>query len=145
MINKFLNALMVAGISLCLLYIVYVIYIAGVKWAVAKIEKNDAKGMVIAGFFSVTKGEVIHADETSTIIEYYYEWDGANYKTVLHQANPDYPKNAKVAVAYSVGMAMGSCLVVGFYRRYMLICGIIGMILFVSGIILRGKEICPKV
>lgn len=136
---------MVVGISLCLLYIMYVIYIAGVKWAVAKIETTHAKGIVIAGFFSVTEGEVIHADETSTIIEYYYKWDGAIYRKVMHHANSDYPKNAKVAVAYSVGMAMGSCLVVGFYRRYMLICGIIGMTLFVSGIILRGREICPKV
>lgn len=145
MINKFLNALMVAGISLCLLCIVYAVYIAGAKWAVAKIEAADAKGMVIARFFSVTEGEVIRADETGTVIEYYYEWDGANYKTVLHHANPDYPKGAKATVVYSVGMAMGSCLVVGFYRRYMLVCGIIGMVLFISGMILRGRKICLKI
>lgn len=108
--------------------------------AVEKIEAAGVKGMIIAGFFSVTQGEVIQADEVSTIIKYYNVWDGACYKKVLRHANPDYQKNAKVAVVYSVGMAMGSCLVAGIYRKYMLICGIIGLMLFISAIILKLKR-----
>lgn len=78
MTSKLLNALMAVGISLCLLYSVYSLYIAGVRWAVAKIDATGAKVMVIAGFWAVTEGEVIYADETRVIIEYYYEWDGAD-------------------------------------------------------------------
>ncbi len=140
MTSKLLNALMAVGISLCLLYSVYLLYIAGVRWAVAKIDATGAKVMVIAGFWAVTEGEVIYADETRVIIEYYYEWDGADYRKVLHHANANYPENTKVAVAYSVGMGIGSCLVVGLYEKHMLICGIMGLILFVSGIVLKLKR-----
>lgn len=134
------NVWMIPGISLCFLYIVYVLYLAGVRQAVAKIEAAGARGMVIGGFLSVTQGEVIRADETSTIIKYYNVWDGAEYQKVLHHANAAYSQNAKVAVVYSVGMAMGSCLVAGFYRKYMLICGVIGLILCISAIILKLKR-----
>lgn len=62
------------------------------------------------------------------------------YRKVLHHANANYPENTKVAVAYSVGMGIGSCLVVGLYEKHMLICGIMGLILFVSGIVLKLKR-----
>ncbi len=140
MTNKFLNALMIVGISLCFLYSVYALYMAGVRWAVAKIEAAGAKGMVIAGFYSVTQGEVIRSDDSCTLIEYYYEWDGADYRKVLYGVSDDYPVNTKVPVVYSVGMAMGSCLVVGFYRKHMLICGISGLILFVVSMVLKVKR-----
>jgi len=140
MTNKFLNALMIAGISLCFLYTVYVVYIAGANWALARIQTAGAKGIVIAGSLSITEGEVIYVDESCTAIEYYYVWDGIDYTRVLHHVNADFPQNAKVAVVHSNTTLAGGGLVVGFYRKYMLICGMTGLILFILSIIFKLKR-----
>lgn len=139
MINKFRNGLIIVGSSLCLLYVAYTMYIAGVRWAAAKVEEANARGMTIASIISIVEGEVVSIDNERMLIEYYYEWDGAYYRTVRNFIPPTYYEGAKAMVVCILGMGSGSCLVVGLYSRYVQICGVIGLLLVISGIMIKRK------
>ncbi len=134
---------MAVGISFCLLGAMYMMYIAVVKWAVVKIQASGAKTMTVAGVVSLTEGEVIRADDEYTIIQYYNEWDGTDYKKVITHANADYPVNSKVPVVDVLGIGPGDCLVAGYYKKSVLFMSMIAFIMFVLGFILylKRKEI----
>ncbi len=134
---------MSAGIGLGLLCLMYLFYVTIVKWAALKVEASGEKTMTVAGIVAVTMGNVVCSDDECVAVEYYYEWDGAVYMWVSAFANADYAVNTKVPVTYCLGMGIGSCFVVGFLKKYMLILGVIAFILFVSGYImnLKRKEI----
>ncbi len=50
----------------------------------------------------------------------------------------DYPEAAKLPVIYSVGMAAGSCLAVGFYKSYVQALGVLGAALLLAGFIVNS-------
>ncbi len=143
MTNKISRVLMAVGISFCLLGAMYMMYIAVVKWTIATIEASGAKTMTVAGVVSLTEGEVIRADDECTIIQYYSEWDGTDYKKVIAHANTDYSVNSKVPVVDVLGMGPGSCLVAGSYKKHILFLSMMAFILFALGFILylKRKEI----
>ena len=99
--------------------------------------------MTVAGVVSFTEGEIIRADDEYTIIQYYNEWDGTYYKKVITHANADYPVNSKVPVIDVLGTGPGTCLVAGFYKKYVLFMSMIAFIMFALGFILylKRKEI----
>ncbi len=130
---------MIVGSSLCLLYVVYTMYIAGVRWAAAKAEEANARGMTIASIISIAEGEVVSIDKERMLIEYYYEWDGAYYRTVRNFIPPTYYEGAKVTVVCFLGTGNGVCLVAGLYSGYVQICGVIGLLLVISGIMIKRK------
>ena len=76
MTNKVLQALTVAGISLCLWCAVYMIYVAASEQAAAKIESSGTKTMLAAaGFVAIAEGVIVHTDTEHTVIQYYHKWD----------------------------------------------------------------------
>lgn len=139
-ISKEKSRLRAAGVALCLLCAVYMAYVSVAERAVAELRTSEAKAMIIAGVIAVTEGEIVRADERCTIIRYYYEWDGTYYKRVIPHINADYPVNTKLPVVYSLGMGIGSCLTVGFYRKAMLMTGVAGMILLIVGMGLNFRK-----
>lgn len=126
MIAKISFGLRIVGFSLCLLCTAYMLYFAASWRMVNALEESGAKTITVAGMVAVTEGEVVRAEAGQTIIRYYYEWDGTEYRSVKNHVSEDYPENAKVPVVYSVGSGAGSCLAVGFYRKPMQILGVVG-------------------
>lgn len=136
MTGKISGVLRAAGVAGCLLCAVYMLYVAGAWKAMAGLEASGARTLTIAGIAAVAEGEVVRAENGRTVIRYYHEWDGAEYRRVIAGENGDYPENAVVPVVYTVGMGAGSCLVAGFYRRFMQILGMAGTISLLLGITL---------
>ena len=132
--------LRVSGAVLCLLCVVYMAYVSAAERAAEGLRASDAKAVIIAGVISVTEGEVVRADDGCTIIRYYHEWDGTDYKRVIPRVNADYPVNTRLPVVYSLGMGIGSCLAVGFYRKTMLLIGVTGVILLILGMGLNFRK-----
>ena len=134
MTNKFPFVLRIVGFSLCLLCTVYMLYFAYSWRMVSVLEESGAKTITIAGMVAVTEGEVVRAEAGKTIIRYYYEWDGTEYRSVKNRVSEDYPENAKMPGVYSVGSGAGSCLAVGFYRKPMQILGVVGAVSLLLGL-----------
>ena len=134
MADKFPFVLRIVGFSLCLVCTAYMLYYAYFWRLVSVLEESGAKSFIIAGMVAVAEGEVVRSDDEYTIIQYYYEWDGAEYRSVKRHVSGDYPENAKLPVVYSVGSGMGSCLAVGFYRKPMQVLGLAGAVMLLSGL-----------
>ncbi|MCI8616401.1 hypothetical protein [Parablautia intestinalis] len=130
--------LMAVGIGFGLLSMMYLLYTAFVKHAFLKIEASGEKAMTAAFVVTLTEGNVVYSGDDYVAVEYFYEWDGAYYRWISAHANAAYIVNTKVPVVYTLGMGIGSCFVVGFYRKYMLLLGIMGLILFFTGFILKS-------
>lgn len=138
--SKISRILWAAGFCLCILCAVYMLYLA-VSWrAVDKLQMSGKKAVIIAGIIAVAEGEVVRAEDGHTIIRYYHEWDGTDYKRVLFHAKPAYQEGVKVPVAYTLGMGAGSCLLVGFYKKAIFSAGMAGIVLVVLGIIINFKK-----
>lgn len=131
---------MVIGISFSLLGAMYMVYVIVAECAVVKMEVSGIKIMSIAGVMALSEGKVIRSDDEYTIIQYYSEWDGADYRKVIAHANVNYPEKSKVPIVDILGMAPGSCLVVGFYKKYILILSMTAFLIFVLGLILNLKR-----
>lgn len=116
------------------------IYVAASKQAVVSLKTTGEKALIIAGIAAVTEGEVVRADEQYTITQYYYEWDGTDYKNVISHAVPGYQVGTKVPVVYSLGMGAGSCLLVGLYKETIFCAGVAGVVLVVLGTVINFKK-----
>lgn len=138
--NRISHVLWAAGLGLCLLCGFYMIYVAASKQAVTNMKKTGEKTLVIAGIAAVTEGEVVRADDKYTITQYYYEWDGTDYKNVISHAIPGYQVGTKVPVVYSLGMGAGSCLLVGLYKNTIFFAGVAGVVLAVLGTVINFKK-----
>ena len=128
---------MAAGICFGFLCMMYLFYVTAVKWTVRKMETSGVKTMTAAWIITITEGHVVRSDDDHVVVEYFYEWDGAYYRWVSAHANADYIVNTKAPVIYTLGMGIGTCFVVGFYRKYMLFLGMMAFILFVIGFIMN--------
>lgn len=118
---------------------VYMLYAAAMERTAQSLTASGEKALVI-GMAALTEGEVIRADDEYTIIQYYHEWDGTDYKNVRPYAVPDYQAGMKVPVVYTIGMGAGTCLTVGFYKRIMLNLFIAGVILILLGMVINFKK-----
>ena len=140
MISKSSRILWAVGSGLCILCAAYMLYLA-VSWrAVTKLQMSGKKAVVIAGIAAVAEGEVVRAEDGCTIIRYYYEWDGTDYKRELFHVKPDYQEGVKVPVVYSLGMGSGSCLVAGFYKKTIFSAGMAGVVLVILGTVTNLKK-----
>lgn len=139
MADKF-SHLRAAGLGLCLLCALYMVYIAASQLAVEKLNASGQKALVIAGVVAVAEGEAVRADGEYTVIQYYYEWDGTDYRNVRPYAVPGCQEGMRMPVVYSIGMGPGTCLTVGIYRKAMLCVGVAGMILFALGTVLKFRK-----
>lgn len=117
------------------------VYVAASNQAVAKLKPTGKKALIIAGIAAVTEGEVVRADDEYTIIQYYHEWDGTDYKNVMPRAVPYYQEGMKVPVVYTIGMGAGTCLLVGLYKKAVLLAGMAGLALVVFGTVIKKKGI----
>ncbi|MCM1113149.1 MAG: hypothetical protein NC399_07855 [Muribaculum sp.] len=123
-----------AGFGLCLLWAVYMLYFA-ISWqAVNALEESGTKTFTVGGMVAVAEGEVVRTEAGRTIVQYYHEWDGTEYRSVKNHISAGYPENAKLPVIYTVGMGAGSCLAVGLYRQPVQILGAAGAVLLLSGL-----------
>lgn len=115
------------------------LYAAAMERAAQSLTASGKKALVI-GMSTLTEGEVIRADDEYTIIQYYHEWDGTDYRNVRSYAVPDYQTGTKVPAVYTIGMGAGTCLIVGFYKRIMLNLFIAGVILILLGMVINFKK-----
>ena len=97
-------------------------------------EESGAKTFTVGGMVAVAEGEVVRTEAGRTIIRYYHEWDGTEYRSVKNHISTGYPENAKLPVIYTVGMGAGSCLAVGLYRQPVQILGAAGAVLLLLGL-----------
>lgn len=139
MAGKVSCVLRMAGLAMCLLCTVYMLYLSASRRIVDELRTSEAKALTL-GMVAVTEGEVVRAEAGHTVIRYYHEWDGTEYQSVIAHINADYPENAKIPVVYSVGMGAGSCLAAGFYERPMQVMGVIGAVLLLSGTVLYFRK-----
>ncbi len=139
MTDKISGILRTAGLAACILCIVYMLYFAVSQRAVASLEASGKRTLEI-GMMAVTEGEVARAGDGCTVIRYYHEWDGTEYKRVWRSVRADLPEHARMPVIYSLGMGAGSCLVVGFYRKPMQILGVAGAVLLLLGVAMNFRK-----
>lgn len=116
------------------------LYFSISRRVVIALEKTDAKTFTIAGVVAVTEGEVVRAETGRTVIRYYHEWDGTEYRSVKDYVSADYSEKAKLPVVYSVGMGAGSCLAVGLYRKPMQILSVVGAAFLLLGFIMNFRK-----
>ncbi len=94
---------------------------------------SGEKVQVLGGILAFTEGTVVRSGRDGAVISYYYEWDGAVYHKHLWNPPSSYEAGTVVPVFYSVGMAAGSCLVIGARNQQFLLWGIAGAVLLVLG------------
>lgn len=127
--------LIVFGLFLVRLCINYILFTVKCEYARDRVRAAEHSCVEIAGWMAIAEGTVTRADDDKTIIAYFYFWDGAVYNKVIPYRNPDYPENAKVMVAYLSASGPGNCLVSGFYQNRFLVCGVVGLIISITGVI----------
>lgn len=128
--------LFVSGLFLIRLCIDYVLFTGRCELAKGRLEKAENRCIVMAGILAMSEGTVTHADDGWTKISYFYDWDGAVYNRIIPYENPAYPENAKVIVVYLLGVGPGDCLVSGFYLKRFLLCGVAGLLISITGVII---------
>ena len=139
--------LVILGLFLFRMGINYILFTEKCELAKEQVETAEYGCVEIAGMIAVAEGTVTRAEDDWTKIAYFHYWDGAVYNKIIPYKNPDYPVNAKVIVVCLPGFGPGNCLVSGFYRNRFLMCGVVGLLMSITGVIIlknNGKRMENK-